>query len=77
MPDGWTGYDLAVDAGTGLTRVSVKTRSETLGWKSSSWFTFDDRRDCDWLVFIFRPLDPRGPRADSRRPAPSCSERCL
>lgn len=53
MPDGWEGYDLAVESGFGLVRVSVKTRSESDGWKASKWFTFDDRRDCDWLVFIF------------------------
>jgi len=31
MPDGWYGYDLAVETGTGLVRVSVKTRSESKG----------------------------------------------
>lgn len=54
MPDNWTGYDLAVETGNGLARVSVKTRSETKGWKSSCWFNFDDRKACDWLVLIFR-----------------------
>jgi hypothetical protein len=54
MPDGWTGYDLAVESGQGLVRVSVKTRSETAGWKAGSWFIFDERLDCDWLVFIFK-----------------------
>jgi hypothetical protein len=54
MPDNWEGYDLAVETGHGLVRVSVKTRSETLGWKSGSWFTFDDRKQCDWLVLIFK-----------------------
>jgi hypothetical protein len=53
MPDGWTAYDLAVETGIGLTRVSVKTRSESPGWKTSPWFMFDERRTCDWLVFIF------------------------
>ena len=53
MPDGWEGYDLAVESGAGLVRVSVKTRSESDGWKASKWFNFDDRRDCDWIVFIF------------------------
>jgi hypothetical protein len=56
MPDGWSGYDLAVETGEGLARVSVKTRSETLGWKAGSWFLFDDRLECDWLVFVFKPL---------------------
>lgn len=55
MPEGWTGYDLAVESGRGLVRVSVKTRRETRGWKTSSWFVFDERLDCDWLVFLFVP----------------------
>lgn len=55
MPDGWSAYDLAIESGTGLIRVSVKTRSETDGWKAGSWFIFDDRAVCDWLVFIFKP----------------------
>lgn len=56
MPDNWQGYDLAVETGAGLVRVSVKTRSESQGWKMSQWFNFDDRKDCDWIVFIFKPL---------------------
>ena len=55
MPDNWEAYDLAVETGSGLTRVSVKTRSESDGWPSSRWFTFDDRKKCEWLVFIFKP----------------------
>lgn len=55
MPDNWEGYDLAVETGDGLVRVSVKTRSESSGWKSSRWFSFDDRKDCDWIIFIFKP----------------------
>ena len=54
MPDNWEAYDLAVETGNGLTRVSVKTRSETERWKAGSWFVFDDRKECDWYVFIFR-----------------------
>jgi len=54
MPDNWKAYDLAVETGSGLVRVSVKTRSETAGWKKSKWFMFDDRTPCDWLVFIFK-----------------------
>ncbi len=57
MPDNWEGYDLAVEAGEGLVRVSVKTRSETKGWKSSKWFTFDDRKNCEWMIFIFKQQD--------------------
>ena len=57
MPDNWEGYDLAVETGSGLTRVSVKTRSESDGWKSSRWFTFDDRKECEWLVLIFKPKE--------------------
>ena len=54
MPDNWEAYDLAVETG-GLVRVSVKTRSESEGWKASSWFSFDDRKSCDWIVLIFKP----------------------
>ncbi len=57
MPDNWEGYDLAVETGNGLIRVSVKTRSESEGWKASKWFNFDDRRECDWIVFLFKPKD--------------------
>lgn len=55
MPDNWKAYDLAVETGEGLARVSVKTRSETSGWKASQWFMFDDRKACDWFVFVFKP----------------------
>src|SRR4051794_9009877 len=55
MPEGWRGYDLAVESGEGLVRVSVRTRSETKAWKKGSWFIFDDREVCDWFVFIFKP----------------------
>lgn len=54
MPDNWEGYDLAVEDG-GLKRVSVKTRSETSGWKTSPWFFFNDRKQCEWLIFVFKP----------------------
>lgn len=54
MPDNWEAYDLVVETGHGLARVSVKTRSETEGWKAGSWFVFDDRKRCDWYVFIFK-----------------------
>lgn len=54
MPDNWEGYDLAVETGAGLVRVSVKTRSETAGFAASRWFNWDDRKDCDWFVFIFK-----------------------
>jgi hypothetical protein len=54
MPDNWEAYDLAVENG-GLLRVSVKTRSESQGWKASRWFNFDDRKVCDWMVLIFKP----------------------
>jgi Holliday junction resolvase-like predicted endonuclease len=55
MPDNWQDYDLAVETGKGLVRVSVKTRSEGQGWKTSSWFSFDDRKECDWIALIFKP----------------------
>lgn len=57
MPDNWKAYDLAVEPGEGLVRVSVKTRSETAGWATSKWFMFDDRQTCDWLVFVFKPRE--------------------
>jgi hypothetical protein len=57
MPDNWEAYDLAIETGTGLARVSVKTRSESKGWKTSKWFNFDDRKTCDWFVFIFKPIN--------------------
>jgi len=57
MPDGWSGYDLAVETGQGLVRMSVKTRKETSNWKAGSWFIFDERLECDWLVFIFLPIN--------------------
>lgn len=34
MPDHWEGYDLAVETGGGLVRVSVKTRIESVGWRA-------------------------------------------
>jgi hypothetical protein len=52
MPEGWTGYDLAVELDGRLESVSIKTRRETEGWKTSAFFTFDDRHPCDWLVCI-------------------------
>lgn len=56
MPENWEAYDLVVERGDGHPlRVSVKTRSESAGWKASRWFNFDDRRDCDWIIFIFKP----------------------
>ena len=57
MPDNWEGYDLAVETAAGLARVSVKVRSEGDGWKSGSWFSLDDRKQCDWIVFIFKPRE--------------------
>lgn len=54
MPDNWQAYDLVVETGEGLARVSVKTRSESAGWPKSRWFSFDDRQDCDWYVFVFK-----------------------
>ena len=54
MPDGWKEYDLAVHTTSKLLKVSVKTRSETDRWKAGSWFTFDERSQCDWLIFVFK-----------------------
>lgn len=62
MPDTWKAYDLVVETGSGLARVSVKTRTESKGWRSSKWFMFDDRLQCDWMVFVFKPASG-GPRA--------------
>jgi hypothetical protein len=57
MPDNWKAYDLVVEDNGNLTRVSVKLRTESKGWASSSWFLFDGdgSRICDWLVLIFKP----------------------
>lgn len=55
MPEGWTAYDLAVETGSGLARISVKTRSESERWKSAPWFIFADNLVCDWMVFLFLP----------------------
>ena len=52
MPDNWEGYDLAVESGRGLQRVSVKTRNKTANWNKAPWFSFDDRKECDWFVFV-------------------------
>jgi hypothetical protein len=57
MPDNWEGYDLAVESGKGLLRVSVKTRKNGPKWCKGNWFVFDDRKDCDWIVFNFVNLD--------------------
>lgn len=57
MPDGWEAYDLVVETGAERVRVSVKTRSKSEGWKTSRWFIFDERRSCDWLALVFKPLE--------------------
>ncbi|MDH4120205.1 MAG: hypothetical protein OEV94_00660 [Deltaproteobacteria bacterium] len=57
MPDLWPGYDLIIRDGKKNLSVSVKTRTETNGWKNSQWFTFDDRNAVDWIVLIFKPQD--------------------
>lgn len=63
MPDGWKGYDLAVETGEYLARVSVKTRSETDAWAANRWFTFDVNQDCHFLVLIFKPQKKKDIRA--------------
>ena len=57
MPDNWEGYDLAVESGGVLQKVSVKTRRETANWKKGNWFLFDDRKECDWIIFVFIEKD--------------------
>lgn len=57
MPDNWEGYDLAVETGADLLRVSVKTRSESAGWKASKWFIWDEHKSSDWFVFVFKPAN--------------------
>ena len=57
MPDNWEAYDLAVESGQGLVRVSVKTRKNSKNWSKGAWYIFDQRRLCDWLVFIFVDFD--------------------
>jgi len=53
MPDNWKDYDLVVESDSGQQKVSVKTRRDTASWKNNAWFSFDDRKKCDWFVFIF------------------------
>jgi len=43
MPDGWPGYDVAVDANGQVLKVSVKTRSETPSFGPGS-FSFPNRK---------------------------------
>ena len=56
MPENWEGYDLAVESGKGLLRVSAQTK-EWPQMEKGNWFVFDDRKHCDWIVFIFVDLD--------------------
>lgn len=44
MPDNWEGYDLAVEAGNGLVRVSVKSRQETKNGKRAAGFNLTTAR---------------------------------
>jgi hypothetical protein len=55
MPDNWQGYDLAVETGSELVRVSVKTRGESANMRYSPLFHWNHRRCCDWIVFLFKP----------------------
>jgi len=55
MPDNWQGYDLAVETGSELVKVSVKTRSESADMRYSPLFHWNHRRCCDWIVFLFQP----------------------
>jgi hypothetical protein len=56
MPDNWESYDLVVESREAAPlKVSVKTRTQSDGWATSKWFNFDDRRQCDWIVLIFKP----------------------
>jgi hypothetical protein len=54
MPDNWKSYDLIIDYGERLHRVSVKTRTESRGWKSSKWFHWGKNDKFDFLVLIFK-----------------------
>lgn len=51
------------------------------GWRMSAWFVFHDRRECDWIVFLFHAADSaarlggpvrHSPRA--RQPGAACAE---
>ena len=53
MPDGWPSYDVAVDLNGQIVKVSVKTRSETSSFSSSSWFLVPDIKETEWNVFVF------------------------
>jgi hypothetical protein len=54
MPDNWQDYDLVVENGGTLERVSVKTRSQTDKWTESSHYLFDVRDDVQWFVFVLK-----------------------
>ena len=55
MPDNWQGYDLAVETGSNLVRVSVKTRGESADMRYSPLFHWNHRRGFDWISFLFKP----------------------
>lgn len=54
LPDNWKFYDLIVQKGGELIRISVKTRSETEKFSRSSWFIFDSTGQYEWVVFILK-----------------------
>jgi len=54
MPDNWKSYDIGVEKNNKLLKVSVKTRSETIGWLKSKWFSWDKEDNFDFIVLIFR-----------------------
>ena len=54
MPDNWPVYDLIITDSDDLLKISVKTRSETVCWKSNSVFTFNGQGECDYLVLILK-----------------------
>jgi hypothetical protein len=58
--DGWPGYDLGVDDGVGLKRVSVRTRTEPpAAW---TWFPFKAERT---TTAPARSGEPRSPRSST------------
>jgi predicted O-linked N-acetylglucosamine transferase (SPINDLY family) len=58
MPDKWEMYDIAIeDKEKKLLTVSVKTRSESVGWKNSKWFSWSKKDKFDVIVLVFISKD--------------------
>ena len=54
MPDNWPAYDIFLQKGDQSFCISVKTRSETASFGSSSYFRFSSIDQCQWLICIVK-----------------------